>query len=370
MKIVVITATRDERSGWGRYAARLIGALEAQGVSVLSISEDSGQENAPRLLPLRKHPFINLIRNAYTAYRAARGSDVIHALDGWPYGVYGYLASLATGKPLCVSGVGTYSVVPLTHRLKGFLLRRAYLHARMIPCISAYTRDKILSYVPGARVTVVHLGVTPLPQPSQENLARYRRDHDIPADAYPVILTVGRIQDRKGQKTTVEAVGRLRAAYPRILYLMVGSPDASYRDGVLAVADSIGIADRIRIVTDAATDNDLACCYALCDIVALNSVNDHGHFEGFGLVIAEGYGFDKPAIGSRDCGIEDAIDEGRSGMLSRQSDPADIESGIGSILASYPDFSKNAKMKASQFAWEKTAMQYADIYTSIMSTRS
>src|SRR3569623_55113 len=39
--------------------------------------------------------------------------DLVHALDAWPYGFYGFAAVFGTKKKLFINGIGTYSVAPL-----------------------------------------------------------------------------------------------------------------------------------------------------------------------------------------------------------------------------------------------------------------
>ncbi len=97
---------------------------------------------------------------------------------------------------------------------------------------------------------------------------------------------------------------------------------------------------------------------------ALNSRTDPEthHFEGFGAVITEAYQFGKPAVGSSNSGIEDAIQDGKTGYLTKQQNPQDIAEKIEKILQDYDSFSANAKKKYADFDWAKTAATYIDFY--------
>ena len=127
MKVLIITSTVDERSGWGRLSGQFIAALRGQDVEVKVCSEDHADgvvRIANGTSPL------TLARNAWIVMRSARSVDVIQAMDGWPYGIYGWFASIVTHKSLYITGVGTYSVAPLYRRINGWLLHRAYASAR------------------------------------------------------------------------------------------------------------------------------------------------------------------------------------------------------------------------------------------------
>ena len=50
------------------------------------------------------------------------------------------------------------------------------------------------------------------------------------------------------------------------------------------------------------------------------SLNVGWKFEGFGLTLLEASAAGLPVIGTRDCGAEDAVIEGETGLLVAQSD--------------------------------------------------
>lgn len=359
MKVLFVTATLNERSGWGRLASQLIHHVEAGGVEVVTCCED--EDSPHRLIGLKDGVFRAIIPNIFTVWRASQGVDAIQAIDGWPYAVYAWIPSMLRRKALVVCGVGTYSVAPLKSFFKGALLKRAYIHARALVCISTYTKDKIQELVPQARASVVHMGTTTFVPQSKETIDALRTKLALEG-AFPIILTVGRIQDRKDQKSTLRAVSLLKEKYPHIAYIMVGSDDDAYAGEVVALAASLGMSKQIRVVSSARENYSLTALYQLSDITALNSFNDKDHFEGFGLVITEGYQFGKPAVGSRDCGIEDAIEDGVTGYLARQADPADIARAIEATLLRYEELSKNATVKGLEWSWAKMAEAYIDIY--------
>jgi len=107
--------------------------------------------------------------------------------------------------------------------------------------------------------------------------------------------------------------------------------------------------------------------YRSADVQALNSVNHDGHFEGFGLVVLEGYQFGLPAVGSRDCGIEDAISDGETGYLTEQKKPEDIAKKIRIVLGKgRRSFSEDCQKYSRKFNWDKTVEMYLQSYRGLV----
>jgi glycosyltransferase involved in cell wall biosynthesis len=365
MKVLLITATVGERSGWGRYSKAVLEGLlrHGQQVEVFAQTHDRSVDVVyHELKPLSaRFNLFSVLVNIRRVRRTARDFDVIHALDAWPFGIYGYGALLGRrGKKLFINGVGTYSVAPLYDIWKSWIVRRAYERAQKIFCISRYTERRIAERgISPERLTTVLMGRTALPILSADDVTEFRNRHSIQKDR-KVILTVGAIKDRKGQLETLKAVAILRERYPDILYVIIGSvKDGPYVSSIKAYVLENGLRDNLLIVSDA-DDKALSFFYSICTVFALNSNTDQKthHLEGFGLVIVEACQFGKPSVGSSDCGIEDAIKDGETGYWTRQRDPADIAAKIEQILQNYDYFSKNSSSWYTAFDWNKTVSAY------------
>jgi len=366
MKALIITNTLYERSGSGRYSRGVVEGLQREGVEVTVLCEQKPSGIVVewhKLLPLRS-PF-SFLRNTRTSRRLARSVDVVHALDGWPFGVYGYVGVLGRSNKFFINGVGTYSVAPLYSFWIGPMLWRAYKAADGIFCISAYVQSQLTrAGISSKKTRVVHLGSDKLTDFETRYEEKYRKEFSIDQKRFPIILTVGDIKSRKGQMDTLQAVERLKDTYPEILYIAVGTSNVEYVRNMHTYAAAHGMANNLRVVSSI-DDATLAFFYSICTLIALNSNNNEikHHFEGFGLIITEGYQFGKPAVGSRNCGIEDAIEDGKTGLLANQGDPFDIAEKIGRVIENLAFFSHNAQMRDTAFTWKKTAAAYIEAYS-------
>jgi glycosyltransferase involved in cell wall biosynthesis len=354
MRVLLITSTLSEKSGWGRLSRATADALRSAGAEVSVITDE--KDWTPT----------NFLRTCLQARKQAAGAEVVHALDGWPYGVYGLAAVLGTRKKLFINGIGTYSIAPLYSFIRGTLLRLAYARARRIFCISVHTEMQLKKAgIVSQKLTVVHLGTSTLLAVSQKYAEEVRALNHIPPDAYPILLTVGAVKDRKGQLDTLKAAMLLKEKYPHIFYVAAGAAEQrAYVQEMRGYAEKSAMKGNFLMI-EHADDQTISALYALADVFALNSTSDDRthHFEGFGLVLLEANRFGKPAVGSRGSGIEDAIKDGYSGFLTAQRDPQDIADKIEKILAGYHSFSANAKLFSAGFSWEKTARAYLRLYT-------
>ena len=370
MKVLVIADTTDVKCGWGRYAFEVVSHLEKQGMSCIILTSAASQTERQSpisdehaiLLPFT---FRNTIKNFFKIRRfITRDVSVIHSFDVWPFALYAYLANWGKGKPLFMTGVGTYSIPPANNGLKTRLMRLLYARAKEVFCISNYTLDLIRTRVSKANLSVVYWGASSLPHPNEVDKQRLSEYINIPKDRWPIILTVGQIKHRKGQLDTLKAIQLLKPKYPNILYLtMGGTGDNKYVGQVKDFAKKEGLEDNLHIFNNQKTDQELAFFYDSCDLYAMNSNNEGVHYEGFGLVFIEAAQFGKPSIGSKGCGIEDAIVDGETGFLTVQGDHVDIADKIGRLLSSdIKKFGKAAQTRAKNFTWTKTVNQYVEAY--------
>ena len=351
-KVLAIVPTLSKRSGGGRLAYELVSRLqEVTDLRILTeIGMDTSSLEARAILEPRT-PLFGFIRNCFRVRRAASGVEIVHAFDAWPYGVYGYCAVLGTKRRLIINGVGTYAVAPLLRRSTRFILSLAYRRASAILCISAYTKNRIDEELLGLPTSIMHMGTTALPIPSTSQIAELRKRLAIPDTAYPIVVTVGEIKERKGQLDTLQAIVSLKQEFPHALYIMAGSDTDMYVADIRSYAEKY--AQAIRITSSLKSDEDLSSLYSIADVFALNSNNHETHFEGFGLVILEAAQFGVPAIGSKGCGIEDAIEDGVSGRLVAQMDHAGIRGRECKRISNHDAFKAGALAWYTRFTWEK-----------------
>jgi UDP-glucose:(heptosyl)LPS alpha-1,3-glucosyltransferase len=128
----------------------------------------------------------------------------------------------------------------------------------------------------------------------------------IPDEAF-CALYVG--DARKGLHRAMHAVAR--TSNHRLL-IVSHSPPAAY----LSEARRLGLANRMHWLGPL---RDLDIVYAAADVLLHPTV-----YDTFGLVVAEAMAFGTPVIVSRNAGIAELIEDGRSGVLVESNSPEEI----------------------------------------------
>lgn len=369
MRVLAITINMFPNSGWGRYARAIGFEFARQGVETDMLtykkSEEPIVEGVCREYPvlIEKLSPISMVRNCLTVRKYAKNADVVHAFDVWPFSIYGYVAVLGTNKKLFVTGVGTYSVVPMRSAIKKFIIGLALRRAQRILSVSEYTKKRMLEMIKLDTIDIVWWGTSPLARLPEEKMGGYRQKFGI-TNEQPIILTVGQIKERKGQFDILKAVEMLIPKYPNILYCAIGSDkNKVHADSIRAYVKEKNLEKHFRFVTNAKTDEDLAFFYQSANIFAMTSNSTDEYFEGFGLVFLEAEYFGKPVIASRGSGTEEAMKDGYNGYTVNQRDSKDIAEKIAMILqGKEEEFGKNSIEFQKNFTWQKTADAYLSYY--------
>jgi phosphatidyl-myo-inositol dimannoside synthase len=109
----------------------------------------------------------------------------------------------------------------------------------------------------------------------------------------PVILTVGRLQKRKGHDRMIEALPAIRGVFPDILYAIVG--DGEERAALESQAAASGLEAHVQFLGEV-NDAELVHCYQQCDLFVLPNRQVGKDIEGFGMVLLEAQACGKAVV--------------------------------------------------------------------------
>lgn len=231
--------------------------------------------------------------------------------------------------------------------LRDRAMRFAFGRADRVVANSAAVATRVRALGLANDVSIVHPGVDAAP------LER------TPADV-PTVVFVGRLVARKGVDRLIDAIALLRER--GVLLNVVG--DGPAREALLSRAREAGVADRVRFsgaVDDGARNAALAQAWCF----AMPSRREGGDVEGFGIVYLEAAMAGLPAIGGRDCGAEDAIEDGVTGLLVDGSDAAEIAAAIARLIddpvGAAAMGTAGRRRAIESFTWRQTAASIADL---------
>jgi len=368
MKICFLTKNLDVKTGAGRYSRDIIENItKEKNVEAVVLTEQASGHKSE--FPILKESFLlrnflNIFINALRIRKFIKDCDITHALDGYPYGVIAAMANIGLDKKLVISGVGTYSVLPLDRPIKKYFLKWAYRKADKILCISKFTEQQILKRIKLNNTAVINLGVNLDKFSAQGGPAAVDQQisNELKKKKEKIILSVGALKPRKGYHISIPTVAEIKKRYPNIKYYIVGGkPPKIYLD----LIEKHNLKKSVKF-SQGISDYELVKLYYQADVFLLTPITiDSNNFEGFGLVFLEAGICGKPVVGTYNCGAEDAIVDGKTGFLVPQNDVKKTTEAVLKFLDN-PELSKklgeNGKKRAQQMSWDNVAKKYIKIY--------
>jgi phosphatidyl-myo-inositol dimannoside synthase len=291
---------------------------------------------------------------------------VVHCARPLPEGAAACLARLRGGCPYAVWTHGEDLGMACTSRELTLIVRLVYRCCAAAFANSHNTARLLRSFsVPDDRVHVVYPGV---------DSSRFHPDVDgravrarLAAPDETLVLSVGRLQRRKGHDIAIEAIGQIAQTRRDIRYVVVGTGEELER--LLAIARASGVADRVTFVGEVAADQ-LPAYYAASDMFLLPN-RDIGHdFEGFGIVFLEAAASGRPSIGGASGGVPEAIEDEGTGLLVDGCDARAVAAAI-TRLADAPLLRQRLgaagrARAAERFTWDRAAAEVRRVQEDIL----
>jgi phosphatidylinositol alpha-1,6-mannosyltransferase len=254
--------------------------------------------------------YLYIVRQAYNVCRQA-DIQQIHCAKVLPEGLVAYSLRLLYNIPYLLYAHGEEIQTGLISRKFRWLLPRIYRGASAIIANSNNTMQLLKGLgVPSNKIHIVHPGVdlqifNRTPEAGQAVRQRFNLGEA------PLLLTVGRLQRRKGHDMVIKALARIHGAIPTVKYLIVGSGEELPRLQHLC-AES-GTENQV-IFAGKVPDDELSSYYAASDVFIMPNREINGDIEGFGMVFLEANAACKPVIGGLSGGTADAIVDGVTGL--------------------------------------------------------
>ena len=179
---------------------------------------------------------------------------------------------------------------------------------------------------------------------------------------YPMLVTVGRISERKGQHHVISKIPYLLKKYPEIQYHCIGIDTESGR--CIELARKLNIEKHVTIHGEVSFDRLKDLLIRSHINIMLSAETKTGDVEGFGIAIIEANALGIPAIGSKNSGIEDAILDGETGVLINHNSQDEFEEAITMLLEKKDYFRLKSKEWAKRHTWDTIINRYIKVLES------
>lgn len=179
----------------------------------------------------------------------------------------------------------------------------------------------------------------------------------------PVVLTVGRLQKRKGHDQLILALRQIRQALPDVLYAIVG--DGEERASLLELVARERLEPHVQFLSEIG-DPLLLQCYQQCDLFVLPNREVDGDFEGFGMVLVEAQACGKPVLAGRSGGTAETMRIPETGWVVPCDGPNELASAVVELLSDAvrrEHMGRAARRWAeAQFDWSSLSRQARQIF--------
>lgn len=210
--------------------------------------------------------------------------------------------------------------------IRGWLARRLIRHATRVSTLSRYTQNLLLQHFPEARDKIF---LTPGALRSEFAVVRPLKAG---TGEKIVVLTVGRLHPRKGQKETLRALQSLpEGVRSRLEYWIVAGQSKGRYENALR-AEAARVPDLTVRIFSNIPDDELSAIYDRADIFAMTSVSHGLSIEGFGLVYLEAAAHGLPVVAHDIGGVSEAVLDGVTGFLVPPERPAQLAAAFEKLV--------------------------------------
>ncbi|NQY86761.1 MAG: glycosyltransferase family 4 protein [Colwellia sp.] len=144
-----------------------------------------------------------------------------------------------------------------------------------------------------------------------------------------VILTVGRLQKRKGQDMLIKALPEIKKSIPNVLYAIIG--DGAEKQELEALIQKLSLQDNVMFMTEN-SDEKMILAYQQCDVFTLPNRTYKQDIEGFGMVLVEAQACEKPVVAGDSGGTAETMIIGETGFIIDCTKPEPIAAKLTELL--------------------------------------
>lgn len=254
-------------------------------------------------------------------------------------------------------------------------IRRNFQKAKNIFSVSSFSRQRLLTLgIPEEKIKVIPPGVDIEKFKPGLDASEIKKKYNLKSQR--IILSVGRLVERKGIPTLIKTLRILKENIPNFVCFIIG--EGKEKGKLEEMAKNNDLAEKI-IFTGYVPEKELPLYYNLSDVFVLPSygsleevnpvrseTSNGVKIEGFGIVALEASACGKPVVASRTGGITDVVIDKETGFLFEPSNESQLAKKIEELLKNQEVAQKfgarGRKRVENQFPWPEIARKYITIW--------
>ena len=176
-------------------------------------------------------------------------------------------------------------------------------------------------------------------------------------DSFPKIITVARLDKRKGHDKILMTVKNLKSKFPKIKYVSIGFGEEE--NNLIKLSKELSLEKEVTFLKN--IDDELkAALMAKSDLFLMPSRIVKNSVEGFGISFLEAASYGVGSIGGKDGGASDAITHNKTGLICDGNDLNSIYQTVVDFFENenFNMYGENAKKFSENFYWDKIVKNY------------
>ena len=228
-------------------------------------------------------------------------------------------------------------------------------NADFIIANSNFTKELAIKVgIDPSKINVIFPGI---PKPNiVENVTKIKAEK-IFEDSFPKIITVSRLDKRKGHDKILMLIKNLKPKFPKIKYLSIGFGEEE--NSLLKLSKELNLGKEVTFLKNL-DDNLKIALIAEANLFLMPSRIEKKSVEGFGIAFVEAATYGVASIGGKDGGASDAIAHNKTGLIC---DGNNLNSIYDSVIEFFKNenfikYGENSKKFSEKFHWNKVVKNY------------
>ena len=234
----------------------------------------------------------------------------------------------------------------------------------------SYTFNKIKNIVANSRYTSELLRKIGLDEkkiyvinPGVKDIRRIKIEKTFNFSGKPILLTLARLDKRKGHLEVLYSIKKLKKDFPKLSYIIAG--EGSEKLNLLKIVKELKIEDHVHFIGNI-NEKQKKEIFELTSLMVMPTLDDSNErsIEGFGISYIEAAMFGICSVANDVGGVGDAIIHNETGILLKSNE--DLYLSLKNILSDELKLKKlgnNAKERAlKDFNWENISNKCLDIF--------
>ncbi len=245
---------------------------------------------------------------------------------------------------------------------KGTLLNKRMLRsikkAKFIIANSNFTKNLAIKLgIDNQNIKVIHPGCN-YPIKILEEYSN--KANEIVKDSFPVIITIARLDKRKGHQNILMCIKNLRSKFPNLKYISIGDGDEKNR--LENLKKELNLKEEV-VFLHKINEQFKVALLKKSNLFLMPSIISNKSVEGFGISFIEAASYSKGSIGGRDGGERDAIQDGKTGYVCDGNNLSSIYENVLKFFENdnYKELGSNALEFSKEFKWNNIVKKYLQL---------